>query len=1039
MLQTAFVCRNNKSVKIATMVWPFFGYGEEAKEPSREDVIKPPEEAFECDYERDCTPLYRAIESATEPSEFEAIARFLDKGLWPGTFFTDSITPADQAKTWVTRFDNDDPNKIKWSQLPLHLAIVCNAPPSVIGRLVKLYPQALRCTDDQHMLPLHLALRHGADDEIVAYILLQFPEAVNAKGKNGRSAVDCALRAKDKLRGKILEIFVEKNKGRKSASFLKQQQHLEDELKAKTDELNEFKAEFDAMAVTFDALKGLKNNIEMDLLTKIQELEQSKAEQEAAAADKIERLQSEKMLEAHELQKQLEAAKAATAELTASEKQLLETEATLRMELDRIHARIAKSSSPDDWFALKAEVDGMQANLLERSRTETKTKISSLKGELQKTMQEIKQVASVADSVDTKNELQSELKSIQKTVGKLEQNEKGSKTTEELNVLRSEVDDLRAELKNRAEASKTRVELSLLKQTMESELKNSQGKTEDDIAALKKAIGTTNINQLENKTNAELATLKVELESLKKSMKNKELTALTKAELDEFWSHLESEIKTADPKRKTVLASMKTNAEKLRSELETTDSSDRIIAVKKSVEQMKNDLKKKEASIKIMTEVTALRSIIEAELKKSDGKTQEELLQVKKQIKSLNEKDLAMKDVDELTNIKNEVAVVKKHLKEVEKASQTKQELEVLKKSLAAEMKNISLKAEKELELMKKVVDEVNMEQKESKNLKKNLAENIKQANKQTEQELLTLKKALDAIDVNKLESKNREGWEAIRADMEALKTELVAKQASKDSVAAELESIKKTVESFNLDMIEKKNDSEFKSLRKEMDAMRESLQRKEQGEVALKKEIEGLKSDSKRKKGLKKFLSRQFGSWTADEGGRSQKSVSMPSPTGSGAGSAHTFDPVTTIYPPSMAHRDYGVEAASSDDSSTASTAQVLRKLTVSFVDDVPEVETVHTEDEMTLAKKEESSQSSWTSQSKSQKPPLIPAKNKSAQLKNNIAFRKVQSMAPRIASPKKFAELNSSTSKESVGDVKSAKVNNTMEGDVLIPNPAQ
>jgi hypothetical protein len=152
---------------------------------------------------------------------------------------------------------------------PMHLAITCGTPASAIGRLFKLYPQALRCTDDQHMLPLHLALSHNSDDEIVAYLLMQVLDTVNAKGKNGRTAIDCALRSKDKLRGKIIENFVEKTKGKRSATAAKEHNVLKLELKKKQFEL--------------EYLKKMIWTVENDLLLKIQELEATKDEFEADA------------------------------------------------------------------------------------------------------------------------------------------------------------------------------------------------------------------------------------------------------------------------------------------------------------------------------------------------------------------------------------------------------------------------------------------------------------------------------------------------------------------------------------------------------------------------------------------------------------------------------------------------------------------------------------------------------------------------------------------------------------------------------------
>jgi len=161
-------------------------------------------EPVECDYDVDCVQLYKRLEA----EEFGAVYRFLESGLWPQTFFKDTNKPADHVKTWVTRFEDKAKTKVKWSQLPLHLALVQGAPYEIITRLVDLYPVSARCTDDQFMLPLHLALRHGLSDRIIECLLRAFPEAVNALGKSGRSSIDCAKRGPKKLRATILEAFV---------------------------------------------------------------------------------------------------------------------------------------------------------------------------------------------------------------------------------------------------------------------------------------------------------------------------------------------------------------------------------------------------------------------------------------------------------------------------------------------------------------------------------------------------------------------------------------------------------------------------------------------------------------------------------------------------------------------------------------------------------------------------------------------------------------------------------------------------------------
>ena len=443
---------------------------------------------------------------------------------------------------------------------------------------------------------------------------------------------------------------------------------------------------------------------------------------------------------------------------------------------------------------------------------------------------------------------------------------------------------------------------------------------------------------------------------------------------------------------------------------------------------MKDELKKKETTMKIIGEVAALKTSVEAELKKSEGKTQEELLQMKKQIKSMTEKDLAGKDVDELLKIKADLADVKMELQEIEKAANIQHDLEMLKKTLAEEMKNNNAKADKELIMMRKAVDEVNMEQKESKSLKKSLAEEIKASNKQTEKELLDMKKMLDSLDVKKLESKNTEGWATVRKELDALKEEVAAKQTK--ALTSEIDSIKTVVADLHAKKVAMTTESEFRTIREDMEAMRNALQRKDAGEVKLKRELEDLKklSEKKKKNGLNKFFSRHFTSrkinermssgngsvHTMDNESTSKNSITTTLKSGADVESRSVGirDPnipryaettVTTIAPPSMI-KGYSLEQTSSGDSSDeemaqTSTQQVLAKLSETFVDEpIQAIETVHTQ-------VEEGETSTMPPASDLQRVPSSASTSTKTNTKSTFIslpkFRKVQSMDARIASP--------------------------------------
>jgi hypothetical protein len=139
---------------------------------------------FECDYDKNTTSLYQAMESEAWVPTLE----FFETGKWSSAslFSTgeDPLPPERQARTWVTRFEPD--GTVRWSQLPLHAALIFGAPFKIVATLVALYPQGVRCTDDQHMLPLHLAMKFGTEDNAVRLLLESFPDSLFTKDIRGR-------------------------------------------------------------------------------------------------------------------------------------------------------------------------------------------------------------------------------------------------------------------------------------------------------------------------------------------------------------------------------------------------------------------------------------------------------------------------------------------------------------------------------------------------------------------------------------------------------------------------------------------------------------------------------------------------------------------------------------------------------------------------------------------------------------------------------------------------------------------------------------
>ncbi|KAG7350351.1 hypothetical protein IV203_009711 [Nitzschia inconspicua] len=139
--------------------------------------------ALECDYDENVTTLYQAIESEA----WVPVLEFLETGKWEHMFQSDPNPPLKQAQTWVTRFEN---GKVRWSLLPIHLAMIKNAPTKVISSLLNLHPLGAKSVDDQGSLPLHLAFKYGASDRTMIDLIQRFPPALFTKDIRGRVPTD---------------------------------------------------------------------------------------------------------------------------------------------------------------------------------------------------------------------------------------------------------------------------------------------------------------------------------------------------------------------------------------------------------------------------------------------------------------------------------------------------------------------------------------------------------------------------------------------------------------------------------------------------------------------------------------------------------------------------------------------------------------------------------------------------------------------------------------------------------------------------------
>lgn len=116
-----------------------------------------------------------------------------------------------QAATWISR--KEENGRLRWRHLPLHAAVIFQAPKSLIYDLLQSYPPAAQSKDDQGMLPLHLAMRNQAADDIIDDLLHSYPHAIHVKDRKGRCPIECAIYSgRTNHDGKVHTDYKKKNK-----------------------------------------------------------------------------------------------------------------------------------------------------------------------------------------------------------------------------------------------------------------------------------------------------------------------------------------------------------------------------------------------------------------------------------------------------------------------------------------------------------------------------------------------------------------------------------------------------------------------------------------------------------------------------------------------------------------------------------------------------------------------------------------------------------------------------------------------------------
>lgn len=724
------------------------------------------DEALECDYDRDCTPLYLQLEKGN----FDASVKFLKDGFWPGAFFADTLLPSDQAMTWVTRFQDavgDQQGQVKWSQLPLHLAIVVGAPARIIVSLVELYPQGVRCTDDQHMLPLHLAMRHGATDEVVEYLLRQFAEAVNAKGKNDRTPLECARRGPHVLRSKIIEAFVNKTRDRAIKNV---QAQYEDEIKDLETALWEAK---NHMAVQQKQTAVLQ--------AKIHELQKSRLVEGLESQTKIENL--------HTMVKGMEQGQS----LTTKQRR------TMAKELESVEKRVAASSSKDDLNQLKQEVFQLKQYRLDSSRNTAREELEAFQNALQ---QDLKLSAKRGGKTDE------EVQAMQAAVEQLQQVHTAmsrARSSDEIDAYQADLEGLKQDLKAATDTAKTKSEVLGLRKQLERELREPDGKSKDEITKMKKALQTAEPEQLNVKSFEELTVIKTELESVKMGLAEKELAAGIQTDIVDLKEKIKVELDMAvhTGEARNDLIAMQVQVDQMSNESYMLKSKEDLTLMARQLDDFKEILSARDDAATMIDELDNLRLELDQEIRSADGKAKRELKDIKKDVAAMS---VVMsedgKSKEEWGELRTELATLKQEVKEKKEIAKMRTDLVALKKTVDFNFKYAVGNAKEEVRVARRMVNDVDLQGVESKGmsaivklkgelatLEKNMAitevvivktlveDQIASAEKKSGQELSAIRRSLAMVSMAGLEAKTSQELRAMKSKLDILKREVPEKK----------------------------------------------------------------------------------------------------------------------------------------------------------------------------------------------------------------------------------------------------------------------
>lgn len=112
----------------------------------------------------------------------------------------------EETSVWIYRRESN--GKLRWKLLPLHAAIIFDAPLDILTLLVSNFVAAVVSADDQGMVPLHLAVRMGRPACVLELLIRADGTCLDATDRKGRTPRALAAKSPDKEMLSVLDALV---------------------------------------------------------------------------------------------------------------------------------------------------------------------------------------------------------------------------------------------------------------------------------------------------------------------------------------------------------------------------------------------------------------------------------------------------------------------------------------------------------------------------------------------------------------------------------------------------------------------------------------------------------------------------------------------------------------------------------------------------------------------------------------------------------------------------------------------------------------